>query len=255
MPTLGRLTMPTLRLAPRPSVQRLLTPRRLFASSPPLDEQEQVWEEIWDEAAFQFKRQSWKTGDLKEFGMDSMLHNAVMKHKSLACGLAHSIGGKLEANQTDDGVVFESILRSAMDADNSICADVAADLQRFKVVDPATDGLLGVFLFYKGVQAIACARIAHHYWTHRGEAGKMIARMLQSEMSDVYGVDIHPGCKLGRGITIDHATGVTLGETCVIGDDVYIMHDVTLGATGASLHHARRTEMAGMGGLNIESVN
>ena len=54
---------------------------------------------------------------------------------------------------------------------------------------------------------------------------------------------------------MDHGTGCVIGETAVIGDNVYIMHDVTLGATGASLHHARRTEMAGMGGLNIESVN
>ena len=74
-------------------------------------------------------------------------------------------------------------------------------------------------------------------------------------MSHVFGVDIHPGARLGHGVTLDHATGIVIGETAVIGDNVYIMHDVTLGATGASLHHARRTEMAGMGGLNIESVN
>ena len=203
----------------------------------------QVWDEIWDEAAMNFKRQSWKTGDLKDFGIDKMLHHNVMKHKTLACALANSIGGKMHANQTDDGVDYRAILASAMEADPSICTSVAADLQRFKVVDPATEGLLGVFLFFKGVQAIGCARVAHHYWTERGEAGKLIARMLQSEMADVYGVDIHPGCQLGRGVTIDHATGVTLGETCVIGDNVYIMHDVTLGATGTSGEHDRHPKV------------
>ena len=149
-------------------------------------------------------------------------------HKTLACGLAAQIGNKLSANESaartypdkDAGVDFRAIMMSAFDADASICDKVAMDIARFKVVDPATDGLLGVYLFYKGVQAIACARVGHHYWTRRGPAGKLIARLIQSETSDVFGVDIHPGCRLGRGVTMDHATGVTLGETCVIGNDV-----------------------------------
>jgi serine O-acetyltransferase len=138
--------------------------------------------------------------------------------------------------------------------------------------------MLGVFLFFKGVHAIACARVSHHFWTERGEAGKLIGRLLQSESSDVFGVDIHPGCRLGRGVTIDHATGprqptrldaraigrrrplrhalththvasarfeagVTLGETCVVGDNVYLMHDVTLGATGTSDAHDRHPKV------------
>jgi len=66
---------------------------------------------------------------------------------------------------------------------------------------------------------------------------------MASESSDVFGVDIHPGCRLGRGVTIDHATGVTLGETCVVGDNVYLMHDVTLGATGTSDAHDRHPKV------------
>ena len=63
-------------------------------------------------------------------------------------------------------------------------------------------------------------------------------------MADVFGIDIHPGCTLGRGVTIDHGTGVTLGETCIVGDDVYIMHDVTLGATGKAEGHDRHVRVA-----------
>jgi serine O-acetyltransferase len=192
-----------------------------------------VWEQIWDEAAHHFKTQNWKTGDLQEFGVDKYLHDTVLNYKTLTCGLSHNIGGKLQANGAGDkSLDFISILRSGFQADPGITQAVAHDICRFTVVDPATKGLLGVFLFFKGVQAIACARVAHHYWTERGEAGKLIARLLQAEMSDTYGVDIHPGCKLGKGITIDHATGVVIGETSVIGDNVYLMHDVTLGATG-----------------------
>jgi len=192
----------------------------------------------------QFKSQSWKSGDLQDFGIDRYLFSEVLSHKSLACGLASTIGDKLGGNHSEkQGVDYQSILVSAFRAEPDICSAVAADLQRFRVVDPATDGLLGVFLFFKGVQALACARVAHHFWTQRGEAGKLIARLLQSEMSDVFGVDIHPGCQIGRGVTIDHATGVTLGETCVIGDNVYLMHDVTLGATGTSSEHDRHPKI------------
>ena len=100
-----------------------------------------------------------------------------------------------------------------------------------------------MYLFYKGVKALACARVAGHFWRRRGEAGKLIARLLQSEGSDMFGVDIHPGARLGNGITIDHATGVVIGETSVIGDNVYIMHDVTLGATGTSDGHDRHPKI------------
>ena len=98
-------------------------------------------------------------------------------------------------------------------------------------------------MFFKGIQALACARVSHHFWTERHGHGKLVAKLLQSEMADVFGVDIHPGCRLGRGITIDHATGVVLGETCVIGDRVYLMHDVTLGATGNSQEHDRHPKI------------
>merc|ERR1712166_1574873 len=90
---------------------------------------------------------------------------------------------------------------------------------------------------------MACARVGHYYWAERGGHGKLIARLLQSEMSDIYGMDIHPGATLGRGITIDHGTGVTIGETGTIGDNVYIMHDVTLGATGTSDDHDRHPKI------------
>ena len=123
------------------------------------------------------------------------------------------------------------------------------------VPDAAFAGFLRIYLFFKGFHSVQCARVAHFWWNQPNGSGRWIALALQSEMSDAFGVDIHPAARWGRGITMDHGTGCVIGETAVIGDNVYIMHDVTLGATGASLHHARRTEMAGMGGLNIESVN
>ena len=183
-----------------------------------------VWESIRETAEEQRRTQAWRSGDLQEFGVDKFLQKEILDHRSLACGLASSVGGKLMANHAEGGVDFSAIFLSAFKNEPEIVTSVAADILRFKVVDPACPGLLGVYLFYKGVHALCSARVSHHFWTKRGEPGKLIARLLQSETSDVFGVDIHPGCKLGSGITIDHATGVVLGETAVIGDNVYLMH-------------------------------
>ena len=177
--------------------------------------------------------------------MDDFLSREVLDHRSLACGLAAAVGGKLSANGRigGSGIDYEKIFLSAFRAEPTLCTSVASDMLRFKEVDPACPGLLAVYLFYKGVHAMACARVSGYYWRRRGEAGKLLARLLQSEGSDMYGVDIHPGARLGNGITIDHATGVVIGETSVIGDNVYLMHDVTLGATGTSDEHDRHPKI------------
>lgn len=209
-----------------------------------------VWAEIRLEAKAQNREQSWRSLDLQEFGIDDYLGREVLDHRSLACGLTAGLGAKLCASRKihgepeRKGIDFEKIILSALKADPQITTSVATDILRFKEVDPACPGLLGVFLFYKGVHALACARVAHHYWTRRGEAGKLIARLMQSETSDVFGVDIHPGAKLGDGITIDHATGVVVGETSVLGNNVYLMHDVTLGSTGTTDTFDRHPKIA-----------
>lgn len=176
--------------------------------------------------------------------MDQYLRDTVLNQPTLGEGLARHISSKLQSHENDmNAVDYHCILTDAMEADPDIVCACAADLSRFKVVDPACDGLLGVYLFYKGVQAMACARVSHYYWAEPGGHGKLIARLLQSEMSEIYGMDIHPGATLGRGITIDHGTGVTIGETGTIGDNVYIMHDVTLGATGTSEDNDRHPKI------------
>ena len=101
--------------------------------------------------------------------------------------------------------------------------------RRFVEVDPASDGILDVLLFFKGFQAVQCARAANYYWREANGEGRAIAKLLQSEMADVFGVDIHPGAVFGRGVTIDHATGVVIGSTAILGDDIYMLHQVTLG--------------------------
>ena len=104
--------------------------------------------------------------------------------------------------------------------------DLAAVVER----DPAAAGLQTVpFLNFKGFQSIQAHRIAHALW---GDGRKDLAFHIQSRMATVFGVDFHPAARIGSGILIDHATGVVVGETAVIGDDVSMLHGVTLGGTG-----------------------
>jgi serine acetyltransferase len=104
-------------------------------------------------------------------------------------------------------------------------ADVEAVMNR----DPACDGPLAVLLFFKGFSAIVAQRTAHRCWV-RGD--RVFALYLQSRASEVCGVDIHPGARLGAGLMLDHGTGVVIGETSVVGDGCTFLHGVTLGGTG-----------------------
>ena len=212
--------------------------RRRLCTSQPGAAAAAAWTELQDEA-----RAALSTPAYARFGMDRFLFGEVLTHGSLAEALAHELGSKFTANDTDKQVRFEELLLHAFTEDPTLADAAAADMRRFVEVDPASDGILDVLLFFKGFQAVQCARAANYYWREANGEGRAIAKLLQSEMADVFGVDIHPGAVFGRGVTIDHATGVVIGETAVIGDNVSIMHDVTLGATGTSPDHDRHPKV------------
>jgi len=104
-----------------------------------------------------------------------------------------------------------------------IIEDIDTALQR----DPAARSRLEVALTYPGVHAIWGHRFAHILWRSRL---KLLARLYANWVRTATGVEIHPGARIGRRFFIDHGMGVVIGETTVIGDDVMIYHDVTLGA-------------------------
>ena len=120
---------------------------------------------------------------------------------------------------------FESAFHASPEIGEAVRADLAAIRER----DPASRGFVQPFLFYKGFEALQSYRIAHWLWT----TGRIwMALHFQSRISEVFGADIHPAAKIGRGVFIDHATGVVIGETAVVDDDVSMLHGVTLGGTG-----------------------
>jgi serine O-acetyltransferase len=121
------------------------------------------------------------------------------------------------------------ICDEAYAADPLLIASVYDDLRVVFERDPACKGYLQPFLFFKGFQALQTHRVAHWLY-HQGR--DTLAYYLQSRMSEVFQVDINPATRVGSGVFIDHGTGIVVGETAVIGDDVSILHEVTLGGTG-----------------------
>ncbi len=114
-----------------------------------------------------------------------------------------------------------------------LCGQVH-DLIWIRKVDPATIGYLQPLLYFKGFHAIQVQRISHVLWATNNLRKKMTALALQSRMAEVFGVDAHPGARISHSVMLDHASGIVIGETASIGHSCYILHGVTLGATGKS---------------------
>jgi len=104
---------------------------------------------------------------------------------------------------------------------------IREDIDNALARDPAARSRLEIFLAYPGLHAIWGHRMAHWLWTHNF---KLIARVWSNWTRTATGIEIHPGAVIGRRFFIDHGMGVVIGETSIIGDDVMMYHDVTLGA-------------------------
>ncbi|RYR28004.1 hypothetical protein Ahy_B01g052091 [Arachis hypogaea] len=116
-----------------------------------------------------------------------------------------------------------------LESDEEIMASTKEDLRAVKQRDPACISYVHCLLNFKGFLACQAHRIAHKLWL---QGRKILALLIQNRVSEVFAVDIHPGANIGRGILLDHATGLVVGETAVIGNNVSILHNVTLGGTG-----------------------
>ena len=104
-------------------------------------------------------------------------------------------------------------------------ADIVATYER----DPACHRFIQPMLYFKGFQAVQSYRVAHWLWA---EGRRDLAYFFQMRCSEVFGIDIHPAARIGQGIMIDHAHSIVIGETAVVGNNVSMLHSVTLGGTG-----------------------
>jgi serine O-acetyltransferase len=159
----------------------------------------------------------------------SFLNAAILRHDGLTEALAHRVAAKMSDSQLD-ALQVHDVAKAALEAEQDLVEQAAADMLAVDERDPACRSLLQPFLYFKGFHSLLCYRIAHRLWR---EGRDTLAFHMQSRMSERFGVDVHPAAQLGRGIMIDHATSVVIGETAVVGDNVSILHEVTLGGTGA----------------------
>ncbi len=178
-----------------------------------------VWEMIRTEVAREVER---------EPILASFLHATILRHNRLEEALSFHLAGKLGGPSLAEMLVRE-VIDEALSSSPEIAESVRADLRAVKERDPATDTFSQPFLYFKGFQALQAYRIAHWLWEQRR---KSLAIFLQNRISQVFAVDIHPAARIGHGILIDHGTGVVIGETSVVENDVSMLHEVTLGGTG-----------------------
>lgn len=184
-----------------------------------LSEVDPVWSHIIEEA---------EAAVVDEPLLGGLVHGAVLHHRSLAGALAYRLAQKLAS-----GDMSEQILREIADEahlrDPDLAQAARADIVAVHDRDPACHRFLQPLLYFKGFQAVQAHRVAHWLWR---EGRRDMAYFIQMRMSEVFGTDIHPAARIGRGIMIDHAHSIVIGETAVVGDNVSMLHSVTLGGTG-----------------------
>jgi serine O-acetyltransferase len=179
--------------------------------------------ELWEELRFEADRVAAREEILRGF-----LDVAVLRPTNFALGLGSLLARKLGELSMPVERLGDLVL-AAMADEPAIIAAAAADLVAIRTRDPAAESYLTPFLYYKGFHALQWHRVGHWLWRSRR---RDLAHFLQSRASEVFAVDIHPAVPIGSGVFIDHGTGLVVGETAVIGNDVSILHEVTLGGTG-----------------------
>lgn len=164
-----------------------------------------------------------------EPSLASLLNAVIIRHGALDKALSYQLARKL-GDQELRAMSLRETCEEAYAGDRSIVAAAEADLRAVFERDPACRGYVQPFLFFKGFIAIQAHRIAHWLWAEGRDA---LAFYLQSRVSELFQVDIHPAAPIGRGAFFDHGTGIVIGETAVVGDDVSLLQGVTLGGTSA----------------------
>ncbi len=178
-----------------------------------------IWSRIREEA---------RTAVADEPLLGGLVHSSILHHETLEGALAYRIAMKLASGEMSSQLVRE-IAAAALAADPEIAASARADIVATFERDPAASRMLQPLLYFKGFQALQAYRVAHWLWR---EGRRDMAYFFQMRVSEAYGVDIHPAARIGKGILIDHAHSIVIGETAVVGDNVSMLHSVTLGGTG-----------------------
>jgi serine O-acetyltransferase len=163
-----------------------------------------------------------------EPALGGFIFATILSHSRLEDAVCHRLAQRLNHSDVDAGLInqtFQSVLEADAELGQTFRADLAAVYDR----DPACNRYMEPLLYFKGFHALVTHRFAHALWS----AGRRdFAYYLQSQASRIFSIDIHPAARIGKGIFIDHGHGIVVGETSVVGDNVSMLHGVTLGGTG-----------------------
>uniref|UniRef100_M0ZMP0 serine O-acetyltransferase n=1 Tax=Solanum tuberosum TaxID=4113 RepID=M0ZMP0_SOLTU len=181
---------------------------------------------IWDAVKLEAKLEAEKEPILSSF-----LYASILTHDCLERALSFVLSNRLQ-NPTLLATQLMDIFSDVIMHNRCIQCSIRLDLQACKDRDPSCLSYCSALLYLKGYHALQTHRVAHTLWN---QGRKVLALALQSRVSEVFGVDIHPAAQIGEGILLDHATGVVIGETAVIGNRVSLMQGVTLGGTGKEI--------------------
>ncbi|WP_347313121.1 serine O-acetyltransferase [Defluviimonas sp. SAOS-178_SWC] len=160
--------------------------------------------------------------------LGGLIHSGILHHATLERALSYRFSMKLASGEMSEQILRE-IADEAYSSDPEIGRSARADIVAVYDRDPACHRFMQPMLFFKGFQAVQAYRIGHWLWT---QGRRDLAYFVQMRVSEVFGVDIHPNARIGKGIMIDHAHSIVIGETAVVGDNVSMLHSVTLGGTG-----------------------
>lgn len=180
---------------------------------------DQTWARMRLEAA---------TSAAQEPVLASFLHATILNHESFEAALSYRLAQKLSDVEMN-ALQWREVISDAYDDEPRIVEASLADLLAVFERDPACYEYVQPFLYFKGYQSLQAQRVANWLWRKDRRA---LALYLQSRMSELFGIDIHPAARIGKSVFMDHATGVVIGETVAIEDDVSILQAVTLGGTG-----------------------
>jgi serine O-acetyltransferase len=179
-----------------------------------------VWTALWQEAVRVCEQ---------EAALAPLIESTVTASRNIAEATAKLLVKRLATSEVNEDAltpIFEIFLSVSGPSLNDI---ITRDMECILKHDPAATNPLTPFLFFKGFHALQAYRLSHHLWNTRHH---QLAFFIQSRISARFHVDIHPAAKIGHGIMMDHATGIVIGETAVVENNVLFWHGVTLGGTG-----------------------
>ena len=178
-----------------------------------------LWNKIQEEA---------RVSSESEPVLASFFYSTILNHKDLSSALSYQLANRLDCS-TMPAILVREVINEAFKSDQNILESAMADIIAVQERDAAVEGYSVPLLYLKGFHAIQIHRVAHWLWQQKRVA---LALYLQNRSSVIFGVDVHPAAQLGKGLMFDHATGVVVGETAVIEDNVSLLQGVTLGGTG-----------------------